>query len=41
MLDSANGKDVPKIPEQVVAYFRDKLDLASLKIQLVMELLLQ
>ena len=34
--DSANGKDVREIPEKVAAYFRDKLDLACLKIQLVM-----
>ena len=35
LLGSANGKDVPEILEQVAAYFRDKVDLGRLKIQLV------
>ena len=36
LLDAANGEDVSEIPESVVEYFQGKIDLARLKVQLLM-----
>ena len=36
LVDAANGKDVPEIPEAVAEYLRGKIDLTRLKIQLLM-----
>ena len=36
LVDAANSEDVPEIPEVVARYFRGKIDIAHLKIQLLM-----
>ena len=36
LINAANGKDIPEIPEAVAKYFQGTLDLACLKIQLKM-----
>ena len=36
LLDAANGEDMLEIPESVVKYFQGKIDLARLKVQLLM-----
>jgi len=36
LVDAANSEDVPEIPEVVARYFQGKIDIAHLKIQLLM-----
>ena len=36
LIDSANGEDIPELPEAVVKFFEGKVDIGSLRIQLLM-----